>query len=249
MKNFATIDFATANYQRSSICSEGVVIVRDGKITDSLYRLVHPHPNVKNFAFEYHAQSQPEQVIACFRKIVKKNPQYARTYVKMGYTYADMGNEIKASECFRQAAQLGSLRAQAWLAGDEISKSRKAKLATFFKKHTWEEVRRCIVDANPHREKDVIWYEPIFEELKNLTPVEDDATICITDTGHVWCYDNYNHPQTPEEYYGCGYGLDIFGDKWELDLGKDVAGETIEDYSDEEIISACVGAMGFFVRG
>ena len=30
MKDFAAIDFETANYERSSVCSVGVVIVRDG---------------------------------------------------------------------------------------------------------------------------------------------------------------------------------------------------------------------------
>lgn len=31
MKDFAAIDFETANGQRSSICSVGLVVVRDGK--------------------------------------------------------------------------------------------------------------------------------------------------------------------------------------------------------------------------
>lgn len=36
MKDFAAIDFETANNQRSSVCSVGIVIVRDGEITDTL---------------------------------------------------------------------------------------------------------------------------------------------------------------------------------------------------------------------
>ena len=35
MENFAAIDFETANEQRTSVCSVGVVIVRDGEFTDS----------------------------------------------------------------------------------------------------------------------------------------------------------------------------------------------------------------------
>ena len=34
MKNFAAIDFETANQQRTSVCSVGIVIVRDGEIVD-----------------------------------------------------------------------------------------------------------------------------------------------------------------------------------------------------------------------
>ncbi|MCM1108370.1 MAG: 3'-5' exonuclease [Clostridium sp.] len=45
MKDFATIDFETANNERSSVCSVGVVIVREGVITDSFYSLINPEPN------------------------------------------------------------------------------------------------------------------------------------------------------------------------------------------------------------
>lgn len=44
MKDFAAIDFETANECRSSVCSVGVVIVRDGKIVDTFYSLIHPEP-------------------------------------------------------------------------------------------------------------------------------------------------------------------------------------------------------------
>ena len=43
--NFAAIDFETANGYRSSICSIGVVIIRNGKIVEKIYRLVLPEPN------------------------------------------------------------------------------------------------------------------------------------------------------------------------------------------------------------
>ena len=48
MKDFAAIDFETANGYRSSVCSVGVVIVRDGKVVDEIYRLIHPAPNYYN---------------------------------------------------------------------------------------------------------------------------------------------------------------------------------------------------------
>ena len=49
MENFAAIDFETANFERSSVCSVGVVIVRDGEITDSFYSLIQPEPNYYNY--------------------------------------------------------------------------------------------------------------------------------------------------------------------------------------------------------
>ena len=42
-------DFETANYERSSVCSVGVVIVRDGEIVDSFYSLIQPEPNYYNY--------------------------------------------------------------------------------------------------------------------------------------------------------------------------------------------------------
>lgn len=45
MKDFAAIDFETANGRRSSVCSVGVVIVRSGKIVDKFYSLIQPSPN------------------------------------------------------------------------------------------------------------------------------------------------------------------------------------------------------------
>ena len=49
MQDFAAIDFETANNDRSSVCSVGVVIVRDGEIVDSFYSLIQPEPNYYNY--------------------------------------------------------------------------------------------------------------------------------------------------------------------------------------------------------
>lgn len=49
MRNFAAIDFETANFERTSVCSVGVVIVRDGEIVDTFYSLIQPEPNYYNY--------------------------------------------------------------------------------------------------------------------------------------------------------------------------------------------------------
>lgn len=49
MRDFAAIDFETANNERSSVCSVGIVIVRDGEIADSFYSLIQPTPNYYNY--------------------------------------------------------------------------------------------------------------------------------------------------------------------------------------------------------
>lgn len=45
MKDFAAIDFETANNARTSVCSVGVVVVRNGAIVERDYRLIRPYPN------------------------------------------------------------------------------------------------------------------------------------------------------------------------------------------------------------
>ena len=45
MKDFAAIDFETANNQRSSVCSVGIVVVRNDEIVDTFYSLINPEPN------------------------------------------------------------------------------------------------------------------------------------------------------------------------------------------------------------
>ena len=49
MQDFAAIDFETANNERSSVCSVGIVIVRGGEIVDSFYSLIQPEPNYYNY--------------------------------------------------------------------------------------------------------------------------------------------------------------------------------------------------------
>jgi DNA polymerase III subunit epsilon len=44
MLDFNAIDFETANEQLCSVCSVGVVCVRNGIIKDKFYSLIHPEP-------------------------------------------------------------------------------------------------------------------------------------------------------------------------------------------------------------
>ena len=45
MTDFAAIDFEIANPEHTSVCSVGVVIVRNGQVADKIYRLIHPEPD------------------------------------------------------------------------------------------------------------------------------------------------------------------------------------------------------------
>ncbi|MDE6482181.1 MAG: 3'-5' exonuclease [Rikenellaceae bacterium] len=61
MKDFAAIDFETANGKRSSVCSVGVAIVRDGAIVDTVYSLIRPWPNYySRFTTEIHGLTRDD---------------------------------------------------------------------------------------------------------------------------------------------------------------------------------------------
>lgn len=49
MKDFAAIDFETANCERTSVCSVGVVIYRNGEKVDEFYSLIKPEPEYYNY--------------------------------------------------------------------------------------------------------------------------------------------------------------------------------------------------------
>lgn len=50
LRDFAAIDFETANEQLSSVCSVGIVTVRDGIISDRFYSLIRPEPEYYSYS-------------------------------------------------------------------------------------------------------------------------------------------------------------------------------------------------------
>lgn len=49
MKDFVAIDFETANGSRSSVCSVGIIIVRNGIMIEKIYELIKPEPNYYSY--------------------------------------------------------------------------------------------------------------------------------------------------------------------------------------------------------
>lgn len=61
MKDFAAIDFETANARRSSVCSVGVVVVRDGMVVEKYHSLIRPNPNYYSwFTTRVHAMTNDD---------------------------------------------------------------------------------------------------------------------------------------------------------------------------------------------
>ena len=84
MKDFIAIDFETANKCYSSVCSVGTVLVRDGKVTDRFYSLIHPVPEYyKWFCQQVHGLSEAD---------TDKAPNFRKVWQDMGrHFFGDEG--------------------------------------------------------------------------------------------------------------------------------------------------------------
>lgn len=61
LSNFIAIDFETANREPSSVCSVGIVMVRDGRLAGTYYSLIQPEPNYYDyFCQRVHGITQAE---------------------------------------------------------------------------------------------------------------------------------------------------------------------------------------------
>ena len=83
MRDFAAIDFETANNQRSSVCSVGVVVVRNGEIADTFYSLINPEPNYYTYwCSQVHVNPEKPDVPInkndAFQKVQKRRVQEKR---------------------------------------------------------------------------------------------------------------------------------------------------------------------------
>jgi DNA polymerase III subunit epsilon len=54
LRNFIAFDFETANSNRHSICSVGMVFVEDGRIIDTIYQLIDPEEDFDGFNIAIH---------------------------------------------------------------------------------------------------------------------------------------------------------------------------------------------------
>ncbi len=61
MNDFAAIDFETANGYRGSVCSVGIVVVREGQVVERVHELIRPRPNFYTwFTTRVHGMTQDD---------------------------------------------------------------------------------------------------------------------------------------------------------------------------------------------
>ena len=108
LRDFIAIDFETANQEPSSVCSVGVVMVRDGKIVDSFYSLIQPEPNYYNYWCQrVHGISQDETEDApVFSKVWQQLDDY-RFYDTLTASRRQFGQSLPNHQLHTVAAACG----------------------------------------------------------------------------------------------------------------------------------------------
>ena len=76
MKDFAAIDFETANGRRTSVCSVGVVVVRGGEVVDTLYSLIR-RPQLRGYGPGARFRRRVEADCAPYRGAAARGAQLA----------------------------------------------------------------------------------------------------------------------------------------------------------------------------
>ncbi|MCX6231061.1 MAG: hypothetical protein NTZ33_05915 [Bacteroidetes bacterium] len=126
------------------------------------------------------------------------------------------------------------------------------KLNDLIKSYNWLSIELTLIQLYPDQETMIDDYRNVFEKLTFLVPEENEMSIVLTE------YDSY-----PDDESEVGTYVDVSGRKtnetqnsmtdsyaiefvpWEKWLGMDLAPETIEKFSDLEIVAHCLYEMTF----
>ena len=95
MKDFVAIDFESANDRHGSICSVGIVIVKNGEIVDKFYSLIRPRPNYYNY---WHSK-----IHGLHNKDTDYAPSFKEVWGKVSKFPAPLMKALQSSELCRQS--------------------------------------------------------------------------------------------------------------------------------------------------
>ncbi len=120
------------------------------------------------------------------------------------------------------------------------------KFKQIIKNQTWQIISSKFLEIYPDAEEDLDGYKSVFEKLLVMTPEEFDMSIVIThekdeDQEYFDVSGLHNHPKNEEENYS--QGIEFM--PWPQWLGMDINKETLEDFSEQEIIVHCLYEMCF----
>lgn len=114
--------------------------------------------------------------------------------------------------------------------------------------NTWPAISSLFLEIYPEAAENMEGYETVFKKLIAMDAEETDMSIDITnekdtfdDEEYVEVLGIYNNPQNEEEHYSQG----IEFSPWRKWLGMDISAESLERFSEQEIIVYCLYEMTF----
>lgn len=110
--------------------------------------------------------------------------------------------------------------------------------------NTWEAISSLLLEIYPDTEKDMEGYRLVFEKLKVMNPKKSDISIFISkevdeDEEYMDVSGLYNNPKNEKEKYPQAIELKA----WQKWLGMNMSNESLEDFSESEIIVHCLYEM------
>lgn len=123
LRNFNALDFETANEHPESICSMGIVFVRDGQIVDRYYSLVHPEPDYYSYFCQRVHRLGPADTDNAPN--FKKAWNRIRNEVKRGNFPFVAHNASFDANCLRTALQMYRMEDPGYRFLDTLSASRR----------------------------------------------------------------------------------------------------------------------------
>ncbi|WP_019153494.1 3'-5' exonuclease [Robertmurraya massiliosenegalensis] len=110
MQDFIAFDFETANRNRHSICSVGMIFVENGKMTDSIYQLIDPEEHFDRMNIAIHG-IRPDEVMGAptfddfydsIRDRIENKMMVAHNLSFDGYALRDSLSRYKVKPSYHQ---------------------------------------------------------------------------------------------------------------------------------------------------
>jgi hypothetical protein len=123
------------------------------------------------------------------------------------------------------------------------------KLHDLIQKHNWEEVRAAIVRLYPDHESELAGYQKVFQKLKTLSPAQTDIQLQIDlvyseHAGEFHIETKSLRPGEPSTKTGSPFVLEFT--PWSEWLGMELNSESLQNFSEFDIIAHCLYEMTFF---
>ncbi len=122
------------------------------------------------------------------------------------------------------------------------------KFLDLIKNNNWLSVKMTLLNLYPKEEKGISGYEDAYEKLFYLSPVSSDITMQVKNEiddfdqeEYVDVSGYYKNPKTEEEKFSQAIEFTAW-DKW---LGMDIDKNSLQNFSELEIIAHCIYEMTF----